>query len=478
MIRRILRLLFAPLIVVGSPAHSQSLFGKSLSGGRAPTVRISLGTVGPGVEYDDMVTGEGGTITSTAFPGSSYPHGFARHHIYIGADNLTFDSSMAGRQLAMGSSVEYNFGGGVATGARAGLGVFASLQAPMAGTDQQFYGALYPFAQASVNNGGTNSVSRGNIYAVNPQCQLAPGATYFTTIVCNETDVEVDTGASVQYKFGENVTTIGSDAVHGSVREAAYHVGAVPSTGGWNYGLLFSDYSGGGVPISTTGTLVGSMGSVGTIGNGIDLRGFSIGGLAFASAGFSVYGTGQIKNVNGQEYAPAEAPGVAAGRFYYGVDAGATSSQIVSTLANAWCAPLLVPARTTYTKLGVNIAAAVAGSQVEMAIYNTSVGIPAGAPLVTTSALSAAAAGDVEATISQTLSSGTYLACVSGTSNSIGLTGYLEGAAQRLFGSTTSGGGETSPYFPMSGFGAWPTVATTLSYLANGGVEPKIWVRE
>ena len=155
-----------------------------------------------------------------------------------------------------------------------------------------FFGAHWGFAIGRVNNNGTSSSPKGNLFGYNPQVQLSSGATWWGTIQGVECDVEVQTGASVDYKYGVNITTIGFDAVHARVREAALHIGAIPSSSGWTMGVQFSDFSGGGVPVSATGTLIGSIGNVGTVAKGIDFTGFAFTGTAFASPGFSVSGTG------------------------------------------------------------------------------------------------------------------------------------------------------------------------------------------
>ncbi len=259
------------------------------------TVRLdlALGTVGPAIEV--MHSGVAGTITSKTYDALHYPHGFPFEHLWIGADQLAFDTSMVGRQGVYGQEIDFNFGGGEAIGTRAAQGLFATLQAPMSPLDaNNWYGALWAFTRTGVSNGGTAATPQGNIYAINSQCQLGADATYYSIIECNETDVEVDAGASVAYKFGENITTVGADAVHGSIREAALHIGAVPSSGGWNYGIMFSDYSGAGVPVSTTGTIIGTMGNVGTVAKGIDFSGFIFTGNSISVPGMSVGPTGTL----------------------------------------------------------------------------------------------------------------------------------------------------------------------------------------
>jgi hypothetical protein len=279
-----------PAAMLGQPGGPLQLTSSA-------TIRLNLAAGAATPASDLLHGGASGTVTAATYDAQHYPHGFAFQHLWVGGDNLTFDSSMVGRNGAAGQEVDYNFGGPQATGPRAAQILYANMAQPMKPGENAFYGAQWAFAISGQPMGGTASNPLGNLYAVNPQCQLYTGATFYGTLQCVETDIELDAGASAVYKWGNNVTTIGNDAVHGTLGEAAYHVGAVPSTGGWNYGLLFSTYSGG-TPISPTGTVLGFMttpgGTLGPVGNGIDLRNLTINGYAFASPGYQVNGAGGV----------------------------------------------------------------------------------------------------------------------------------------------------------------------------------------
>jgi len=233
-----------------------------------------------------------GTATAAQFPESMMPHaGFAYAYQQITSDNVFVDPSQVGRQIAFGNVIDYHFGGSNANGPRIALGAFATQTAQMQAGDTSFLGSIWSFMLTSSPSGGSAAAPQGGLFAINPQVQAAPGALYWQIIEGDETDVEVDTGASVTDKFGINITTIGNDAVHASDREAALHIGAVPTSGGWRTGILFSNYSGSGLPIAANGSLMSTI-SIGTVLNGIDLSAAAFTGSAFKSPGFSVDGAG------------------------------------------------------------------------------------------------------------------------------------------------------------------------------------------
>ena len=235
-----------------------------------------------------------GTATATQFPASLMPHaGFAYAYQNVTSDNVFTDSSQVGRNIVFGNVVDYHFGGSSANGPRIAAGIFATQTAPMQAGDSAFLGGLWSYMLTSQPSGGTSSAPIGGLFAINPQVAAISGAVNWLNIEGDETDMEVDAGASVQNKFGINITTIGADAVHGTGREAALHIGAVTSTGGWTNGILFSNFSGGGLPIAATGSLLSTI-SIGTVANGIDLSAAAFTGTAFKSPGFAVDGTGAV----------------------------------------------------------------------------------------------------------------------------------------------------------------------------------------
>ena len=280
--------------VVGAGSGNVSISGATAATAQANlTVKAPNGSNAP-ISFKNHA-GLGASFSAAQYDALTFPIGFVFDYTRIAADEMHAAADMGGRSVVIGQAVNHNFGGPGATGARIAQAAFATMIAPTnpAAADA-FMVAHWGLAQSAYNNGGTAGTARGFMAGYNPQVQLAPGATFWSVVTGGEVDVEVDAGASVAHKIGWNITTIGNDAVHGSVRDTALHIGAVASSGGWLMGVQFSDFSGGGKPIASTGTLIGSQGAVGTVAKGVDFGAFTFTGNAFASPGFAVNPFGTV----------------------------------------------------------------------------------------------------------------------------------------------------------------------------------------
>jgi hypothetical protein len=194
-----------------------------------------------------------------------------------------------------------------------------------------------------------------------------------------------------------------------------------------------------------------------------------------------IFTLGPIQNSTLQEIGPTVSPGVIRGRYYYGLDGSANAANPFSLLAaNTWFAPFYVPERTTWTRLGFNVVTAAAGGLCQAALYISQSQQPASSPVVITPSFDASTTGDKEATINVTLDAGFYWLGVMGNNNSIEVTAYQENKAQSVFGSTTSGGGEVTPYTPSAGYGTWVTSPPLFffNWGNTAGAMPKIWMRK
>lgn len=159
------------------------------------------------------------------------------------------------------------------------------------------------------NLGGTTGAftnGKGQIYGMNPYCQMRSGATFYS--VCNgmEVDTSIATGSSVYDHFGMSIVETSVHAVQGTTDDAGIVFANQPTvTAGWKFGLLFGDlahlWS-----FTATSTLIGAevqnIGGAGsnTALNGVDFRNvlFQSGGFAFASTGFSVDPSGNLTSAN------------------------------------------------------------------------------------------------------------------------------------------------------------------------------------
>lgn len=147
-------------------------------------------------------------------------------------------------------------------------------------------------------------------------------------------------------------------------------------------------------------------------------------------------------------------PGYVTGRFYTRPFANGLSVAGIST-GTMYAMPFYVAATTTFTKLMVAVTTAVAASTIRVGIYNNSGGQPSSLVL-DAGTISAAATGDISATISQALNPGWYWLVMTPSVNGISVRVSTAGTDQTwMFGTTTSNGNQTGFQVTFT-FGALP----------------------
>jgi hypothetical protein len=277
-----------------APKASPTFTGLATFG---PTTQTTSGTLTQGTYSLQSATG---TATFATYQ-ATFPHaGFAHNCKYVWNDGVVLaqDQFANNRQIVLGDVIDHTISDAGVNGARIAHGAFLRVLAPV-NTVGNFMGASWHYAQSVAPVIGSSvGTPRGSLYGMNPQANLAAGATNYVSVMAGEADVSVSVGASVQYKWGWCISTVEGDAVRGSVAESALHIGAVPSTGGWFTGITFSDFNGGGMPIAAGGTLLkGQKFAAGTIpiAHGVDLTAFAIAGAAFKSPGFLLDGVGNLQ---------------------------------------------------------------------------------------------------------------------------------------------------------------------------------------
>lgn len=165
----------------------------------------------------------------------------------------------------------------------------------------------------------------------------------------------------------------------------------------------------------------------------------------------------------------ASHPGYIVGNWYTQLEATITSSGGAPGAGSIRLYPAFLKERVTINALGIRVNTLSAGGNVQAAIYatNSATGKPTGTPLVSTTSMSTAAAGNVNATVSVQLEPGMYWwasNCDNGTAvfESLSNGGPMMSA---LIGSTTqssvlqSGGGLNGLSVAQT-FGTWPDLTS------------------
>lgn len=196
------------------------------------------------------------------------------------------------------------FGGSNMTGSRIASTTTVSMTVPSnnkaAGypTGAIAYGASAIIATVAVNDGGTSISPYGSLLGTNSMVQLLNGATYWSKVRAAGFITDIQTGASVAYKYGIGVYQASTDKIQGTSGDAAINLGGQAGCIGWQYMLAIGG-SDGVRAMNASTTIMAVLSSPYetspvTILNGIDLSNVAFSGSAFKSSGFRVDGTGNV----------------------------------------------------------------------------------------------------------------------------------------------------------------------------------------
>lgn len=236
--------------------------------------------------------------------------------ITIASDNV------AGSFLA-DMNVTHSFGGAAATGARVGqFNWLIQTAATSASNSSRNYLANECLSQTNTGDGGTGTgeaTAKGAYFGCNALVRNAGTNVY--NMFSMEFDLQSTSTSSARYSAAG--AFVNFEAVQGTAVDAGalfYSGGSIPAAGGggpygpgvgFHTGILFGELGNSGLPpIDSGGSVLSTFfTSLSTfpVTNGIDLRGFTVSGLAFASTGFTVSGTGTVtvnKNANPASVSP------------------------------------------------------------------------------------------------------------------------------------------------------------------------------
>ena len=219
------------------------------------------------------------------------------NYMNISSDNLALTN---GPDVGGDGLLVYdNFGGASARGQRAAISA-QLIQTARTGNNGPLtgwyptYAALGGNVRANANDNGTgltSTTASGQITGIVSEASLLTGATYWWAVQGEEVDVSMATGTSAYEKIGLEITQYSTDAVQGSVVDAALIVINQPSSVGWKNGIILGNSNAN--VISSGGTIFTGLDGA-TLATGFDLTGFTISGNAWQSTGASINGAGAI----------------------------------------------------------------------------------------------------------------------------------------------------------------------------------------
>lgn len=210
---------------------------------------------------------------------------------------------------AQGGGLAHNyFGGTISSGAKGGRDGLKSylLHAGPSTAGTAFYVSLAGFADSTGSAGGGVGTKMGNLFGANFSSLLKTGSgLYWAQAVGTEVNVGTQTGTEVLDKVGLQIVQWGTDAAPASRTEAGLVFAAQISgqVTGWKKGITFG-VNHGSWPMHPSGSLI-ALGEQNpslparyplVVANGVDFASVpaKFTGVAFASPGFAVDGTGQV----------------------------------------------------------------------------------------------------------------------------------------------------------------------------------------
>jgi hypothetical protein len=233
------------------------------------------------------------TVTGTCNTGSSNCY---YNFLDIVSDNAVVGAVNSGAG-ATALRIDNHFGGPAMIGGRGTVDIRAELTATSGNTGPRLvtYAALTAAAEADANDNGTGvtiSTSLGQVETVNIIASLQAAATNFRSTQGGEVDTNLASGSSTYQKVGWQITQLSTDAVQGSVIDAALAFVNQSGAIGWTNGILFGDVTG--VWPFTGGATVIACANCGTAASFIDMSSATFSANFLKSSNFSVNGAGTI----------------------------------------------------------------------------------------------------------------------------------------------------------------------------------------
>lgn len=188
-----------------------------------------------------------------------------------------------------------NHNGGTGSGARNGfLSTYSHNAATSTPSARAFYTGVFSNVVVNASDGGGVGTEKASFYGWGSLVTAKAAATNLKEIIGGEFDLASDVGSSFLNKIILQLVTVNSDAVKGSVIDAAIVItGDSTVTAKLDKGIAFGK-TGNLWNIETAGTIIGTYTTTNAMAAayGVDLRAVTIGTCSFASTGFCINGSG------------------------------------------------------------------------------------------------------------------------------------------------------------------------------------------
>lgn len=276
--RRLASIIIALLLLAG-PAAAQRVTGGSI--GTSP---LSVGGV-----LATPAAGLAKALTTTQIPSGAVP----AQDTFLNVFTIGSDAAVGNNYRLYGAGVNWTCCTSTATGERMALTGNLVVNSASNATDPvpSYVGV---FGRTLIQTAAPNA--NAGTWAGNFNATMDSTATGWAQISAAELDVTVLSGANPLTKIGLPIVLGGTDAVQGSVRDAAISFyAAAGSAVGWKNILLIDQQAPHGTTIATTGCIVCTVGTM-SFTTGLDLSGATISGNFLKGPNdFVVGGDGYLK---------------------------------------------------------------------------------------------------------------------------------------------------------------------------------------
>lgn len=192
--------------------------------------------------------------------------------------------------------------------------------------------------------------------------------------------------------------------------------------------------------------------------------------------------SGRIVGATGNEVPTSVWPSIATGRAYFPRGYGSTGVAAYTQGIASATPPIIIPERTTYTKIGINVTVGSASSVARLGIYKMGAeGVPV-TLVLDAGTVTTASTGEREITISQVLEAGAYQLVYQSTGGAAGATistlAFAPAFLQEIYGNATgdpSTGAIDSMYVVNSG--ALPATFGTPTKALIGAI-PAVYLKK
>lgn len=190
-----------------------------------------------------------------------------------------------------------------------------------------------------------------------------------------------------------------------------------------------------------------------------------------------------IRPQTGNEVTTSLNPGIATGRYYYSAEWGSCANNAPTQGLLIATPPIIIPQRTTFTRIGIRVVTGVASTVARLGIYKMLNGVPNALVLDAGTVATATNNTDAEITISQVLEAGAYFLCYQSTGGAgpptVKTFAYTDSYLEQIYGNASSqpDAATIEDWIYVVNTGAFPSTFGSVTRTRVGGALPAVYLK-